>query len=55
MSNPLLWEIRRERRVELMGEGNSSGRFTPLEKRTLRRQTTYWGLFKNASEFNVKL
>lgn len=24
-------------------------------KRTLRRQTTYWGLFKNASEFNVKV
>ena len=44
--NPLLWEIRRERRVELMGEGTRLGRFTPMEKRTLCKQTTYWSLFK---------
>ena len=53
--NPLLWEIRRERRVELMGEGTRLDDLRRWKKgHYVNKQPT--GVYlKNASEFNVKV
>ena len=53
--NPLLWEIRRERRVELMGEGTRLDDLRRWKKgHYVDKQPT--GVYlKNASEFNVKV
>ena len=53
--NPLLWEIRRERRVELMGEGTRLDDLRRWKKgHYVNKQPT--GVYlKDASEFNVKV
>lgn len=53
--NPLLWEIRRERRVELMGEGTRLDDLRRWKKgHYVDKQPT--GVYlKNASEFNVEV
>ena len=53
--NPLLWEIRRERRVELMGEGTRLDDLRRWKKRHYVNKQPTGVYLKDASEFNVKV